>query len=237
MLKCGSGLNTTNTGEGVKKSKKIVFFVPSFSSIEATAPLGLLAISTPLLQAGYEVRIIDATITADYQQRILDEVKDALCLGISVVTGPMIKDTVEAAKAVKKWNPEFPVILGGWHPSLLPTQTLEADYIDIIVRGQGEESTLELIERLRDDAPLDDVRGIGFKQDGKIRLHAGAPPEDPRPDARPRRITWPILTPMSASVAAVGPCTFPALRVPSIVHTARTPACMAANGTLCRPNR
>jgi radical SAM superfamily enzyme YgiQ (UPF0313 family) len=154
----------------LRESKKIVFFVPSFSSIEATAPLGLLAISTPLLQAGYEVRIIDATITADYQQRILDEVKDALCLGISVVTGPMIKDTVEAAKAVKKWNPEFPVILGGWHPSLLPTQTLEAEYVDIIVRGQGEESTLELIERLRDDAPLDDVRGIGFKQDGKIRF-------------------------------------------------------------------
>jgi len=175
MLKCGSGLNSTNTGESVKKSKKIVFFVPSFSSIEATAPLGLLAISTPLLQAGYEVRIIDATITADYQQRILDEVKDALCLGISVVTGPMIKDTVEAAKAVKKWNPEFPVILGGWHPSLLPTQTLEADYVDIIVRGQGEESTLELIERLRDDAPLDGVRGIGFKQDGKIRFTAERP--------------------------------------------------------------
>ena len=130
-------------GTGVKKPKKVVFFVPSFSSIEATAPLGLLAISTPLLHAGYEVRIIDATIHADYQQRILDEVKDALCLGISVVTGPMIKDAVDAAKAVKKWNPDFPVLLGGWHPSLLPTQTLEAAYVDIIVRGQGEESTLE----------------------------------------------------------------------------------------------
>ena len=46
----------------MRASKKIVFFVPSFSSIEATAPLGLLAISTPLLQAGYEVRIIDSTI-------------------------------------------------------------------------------------------------------------------------------------------------------------------------------
>jgi radical SAM superfamily enzyme YgiQ (UPF0313 family) len=154
----------------VKESKKIVFFVPSFSSIEATAPLGLLAISTPLLQAGYEVRIIDATITRNYQQRVLDEIKDALCLGISVVTGPMIHDTVAVAKAVKAWNPRFPVILGGWHPSLLPGQTLEAEYVDIIVRGQGEESTRELIDRLRDDAPLGEVRGIGFKEDGKIRF-------------------------------------------------------------------
>jgi anaerobic magnesium-protoporphyrin IX monomethyl ester cyclase len=152
----------------LKKSKTIVFFVPSFSSIEATAPLGLLAISTPLLRAGYEVRIIDATIVPDYQQRVLDEVKDALCLGVSVVTGPMIKDTVDVAKAVKKWDPEFPVILGGWHPSLLPTQTLKASYVDVVVRGQGEESTLELIERLRNGAPLDDVPGIGFKRDGKL---------------------------------------------------------------------
>ena len=154
----------------MKTSRKIVFFVPSFSSIEATAPLGLLAISTPLLRAGYEVRVIDSTIAPDFKKQILNEVKDALCLGISVVTGPMIKDTVEVAKAVKKWNPEFPVMLGGWHPSLLPTQTLEADYVDIIVRGQGEDSTLEIMERLRDDAPLDDVRGIGFKRDGKIHF-------------------------------------------------------------------
>jgi radical SAM superfamily enzyme YgiQ (UPF0313 family) len=154
---------------GVKK-KKVVFFVPSFSSIEATAPLGLLALSTPLLEAGYEVRIIDSTITSNYKQLILDEVKDALCLGVSVVTGPMIKETVEAAKAVKAWNPDFPVILGGWHPSLLPAQTMEADYVDIIVRGQGEESTLEVMDRLVDYAPLDDVRGIGFKQGGKIQF-------------------------------------------------------------------
>jgi anaerobic magnesium-protoporphyrin IX monomethyl ester cyclase len=121
----------------VKSSKKIVFFVPSFSSIEATAPLGILAIATPLINAGFEVKIIDSTITPNYKKRILEEVQDALCLGISVVTGPMIRDTVEVAKAVKKWNPDFPVILGGWHPSLLPGQTLEAPYVDIIVRGQG----------------------------------------------------------------------------------------------------
>ena len=52
----------------MKSSKKIVFFVASFSSIEATAPLGILAISTPLLDAGYEVNIIDSTITPNYKK-------------------------------------------------------------------------------------------------------------------------------------------------------------------------
>jgi len=154
----------------VRSSKKIVFFVASFSSVEATAPLGILAISTPLLNAGYDVRIIDSTIRPDYKREVLQEVEDALCLGISVVTGPMILETVEVAKAVKKWDPDFPVILGGWHPSLLPKQTLEADYVDIIVRAQGEESMLEIAERLRDNAPLDDVLGVGFKRDGKLHL-------------------------------------------------------------------
>ncbi|HEV2420038.1 MAG TPA: radical SAM protein [Terriglobia bacterium] len=148
-------------------SRKIVFFIPSFSSIEATAPLGLLAISTPLLRAGYQVRIIDSTITPDYKARVLDEVKDALCLGISLVTGPMIRETVEICRTVKKWKADFPIILGGWHPSLLPDQTLGADYVDIIVRAQGEESMLEIAERLEDGARLDDVKGIGYKRDGE----------------------------------------------------------------------
>ena len=134
----------------MKSSNKIVFFVPSFSSIEATAPLGILAISTPLLEAGYEVRIIDSTITPNYKKRILEELQDALCLGISVVTGPMIRDTVEVARAVKKWDPDFPIILGGWHPSLLPGQTLEAPYVDIIVRAQGEDSMLEVARCLQE---------------------------------------------------------------------------------------
>jgi radical SAM superfamily enzyme YgiQ (UPF0313 family) len=154
----------------MRSSKKIVFFVASFSSNEATAPLGILAIATPLLNAGYEVRIIDSTISSNYKKEVLHEVRDALCLGITVVTGPMIRETVDVAKAVKKWDPDFPVILGGWHPSLLPRQTLEAEYVDIIVRAQGEDSMLEVAERLRDNAPLDDVLGIGFKREGKLYL-------------------------------------------------------------------
>src|ERR1700722_15282647 len=155
--------------------KKIVFFIPSFSSLEATAPLGLLAIATPLLRAGYTVQIIDSTIDRDYKRRVLEEVQSALCLGISVVTGPMIQETVEIARAVKRWNNKFPVILGGWHPSLLPSQTLLAEYVDVVVRGQGEDTMLELARRLEEGAPLDDVAGIGFKDDGMPRFTAERP--------------------------------------------------------------
>jgi anaerobic magnesium-protoporphyrin IX monomethyl ester cyclase len=149
-------------------SKKVVFFFPSFASSEATAPLGILAVATPLLRNGYSVKLVDSTITPNFKKRVLEEVKDALCLGISLVTGPMIRETAEIARAVKAWNPDFPIILGGWHPSLLPKQTLEAPYIDIVVRGQGEESLLEVVQHLENRAPLDLIPGIGFKRNGKL---------------------------------------------------------------------
>ena len=115
------------------KARKVVFFFPSFASSDATAPLGILAVATPLIRAGYEVVLIDSTITPNYKLRVLEEVKDAICLGISLVTGPMIRETVEIAKAIKARDSQFPIVLGGWHPSLLPTQTLEAPYIDYVI--------------------------------------------------------------------------------------------------------
>jgi len=161
----------------VKRSKKVVLFFPAFASAEATAPLGLLAIATPLLRSGYQVVIVDSTITPQYKRRVLEEVADALCLGVSLVTGPMIRETVEVGRAVKAWNKDFPIILGGWHPSLLPQQTLEADFVDIVIRGQGERTMLEVAERLKDGADLEGAAGAGFKRDGGLILNAPRPLE------------------------------------------------------------
>ena len=137
------------------KTRKIVFFFPSFASSDATAPLGILAVATPLIRAGYQVVLIDSTITPNYKQRVLEEVSDAMCLGISLVTGPMIRETVEIAKAIKARDPNFPIVLGGWHPSLLPKQTLQAPYIDYVVCGQGEESFLELVSHIENRSSPD----------------------------------------------------------------------------------
>jgi anaerobic magnesium-protoporphyrin IX monomethyl ester cyclase len=68
------------------RNRKIVFFFPAFSSQEATAPLGILAVSTPLLRAGYQVCIIDSTITPGFRKRVVEEMRDALCLAVSLVT-------------------------------------------------------------------------------------------------------------------------------------------------------
>ena len=153
----------------MQRSKKIVFFIPSFSSIEATAPLGLLAISTPLLRAGYQIRIIDSTITPNFQKRVLEELSDALCLAVSLVTGPMIRETVQIARAAKALYPDLPVVLGGWHPSLLPDQTLAAECVDIVIRGQGEGSRA--------------ARRAGQRRQCRVSLPRS--PEHRRPSVRP----------------------------------------------------
>ncbi|HYL35551.1 MAG TPA: radical SAM protein [Bryobacteraceae bacterium] len=160
------------------KGKKIVFFFPAFSSKEATAPLGILAVATPLLEAGYECRLIDSTITPHFKKRVLEELDGALCLAVSLVTGPMIKETVDIAREAKRLYPKVPVVLGGWHPSLLPDQTLANQYVDVVVIGQGEDSFLEVVQHIEAGESLQGIRGVGYKQDGRLVLN---PPRELRP--------------------------------------------------------
>ncbi len=155
----------------MRRSRKIVFFFPAFSSSEATAPLGILAISTPLLRAGYKVCIIDSTITPNFQKRVLAELADAACLAVSLVTGPMIRETVQIARAAKRMYPDKPVILGGWHPSLLPDQTLAAEYVDLVVKGQGEDALLELMQAIEQGGDFRGIPGVGYKENGQVRFN------------------------------------------------------------------
>jgi radical SAM superfamily enzyme YgiQ (UPF0313 family) len=157
------------------QQKKIVFFFPAFSSQEATAPLGILAVSTPLLRAGYQVRIIDSTITPNFQKRVLEEVDGAICLCVSLVTGPMIRETVQMARAVKSLYPDLPIVLGGWHPSLLPDQTLAAEYVDVVVVGQGEDALLDVVQHLEAGESLKGIAGVGYKHNGRIVFNPSRP--------------------------------------------------------------
>lgn len=151
-----------------KRSKKVVFFFPAFSSTEATAPLGVLSLATPLLRAGYQVRLVDSTITPNFKKRVMEELDDALCLAVSLVTGPMIRETVEIAKETKRVYPDLPVVLGGWHPSLLPDQTLAADYVDVVCKGQGDEAMVDIVRRIEAGESYGGIDGVGYKQEGRL---------------------------------------------------------------------
>lgn len=146
--------------------RKVVLFYPPYDGPPLGAPLCLLSLASVLLAAGFEVSIIDAAIDPNWMKAVLREVRDALCLGISVLTGPMIHGAVRAAKAVKRVAPGVPVIFGGWHPSLLPGQTLQEKFVDAIVRGQGELTLLEVAEKLAAQKPIQGVHGVSTQQFG-----------------------------------------------------------------------
>jgi len=152
----------------MSSKKKIVLFFPSYNSDEAAPPLALIAIAAPLVQQGYDIKIIDTAIEDDYVAAVMAELEDALCLGMSLITGPMIKGAVEVGTAAKANYPDLPIVLGGWHPSILPEQTLEADFVDVVVLKQGEMAFHELLQCFENGSSLEQVTGILWKRKGEI---------------------------------------------------------------------
>src|SRR5262249_55672539 len=103
----------------------------------AVPPLPHLALGGPLLQAGYEVRLIDAKWEPQHREEIAATIGDAVCLGISALTGHAIADGLEVAGLAKRLRPDMPVIWGGWHPSFAARQAAADPRVDVVVRGHG----------------------------------------------------------------------------------------------------
>lgn len=127
-------------------------------------PQGLLSVATPLDVAGYKVRIIDQEMETDWEKSLLVELQaKPICVGVTAMTGSQIRWSLKASELVKQ-NSDVPVVWGGVHASILPQQTLQNQYIDIVVEGEGEETFLELVKVLSDKQPLDKVEGIWYKE-------------------------------------------------------------------------
>ena len=125
---------------------KVLLYNPH--AVFFTMPLALLAIGSELDPDVYEVIIIDARLDADAENTVLSHVHDALCLGITVLTGAPIADAVRVSQAAKRARPAIPVIWGGWHPSMFARECLLEQSVDVTVQGQGEETFAEILQRL-----------------------------------------------------------------------------------------
>src|ERR1700728_2810061 len=143
---------------------KVILFYPPYDGPPLGAPLCLLALASTLRQANFEVVVIDAAIDPDYRTRIECESVDALCLGISVLTGPMIRGAVEVATAIKSNLRWLPIIFGGRHPPLGPDETLSEPFVDVVVRGQGEVTLVEVAEALVEERLLHVIAWISWKR-------------------------------------------------------------------------
>jgi anaerobic magnesium-protoporphyrin IX monomethyl ester cyclase len=143
---------------------KVVLFYPPYDGPPLSAPLCLLSLAGALLESGIEARVIDAAVTPDWPAVLARELKDAVSLGISVLTGPMIRGALRAANIARACRPDLPVIFGGWHPSLVPEQTLRNPLVDVIVRGQGERTLLELVQQVLSGGSTHGIRGTSWRE-------------------------------------------------------------------------
>jgi anaerobic magnesium-protoporphyrin IX monomethyl ester cyclase len=149
-------------------NRKVVLFSPPYSGKVLGPPLSLLSLAGSLREAGYEPCLIDGALDRDFPATVAREVSGALCFGVSLLTGPMIHDAMEMSRLVRKMRPQLPIIFGGWHPSLVSGQTLSEDFVDIVVRHQGEKTLVEILQRLESGSALDLVQGCWFKRAGRI---------------------------------------------------------------------
>ncbi|WP_430401598.1 magnesium-protoporphyrin IX monomethyl ester anaerobic oxidative cyclase [Fluviicola sp.] len=137
---------------------------------EHLPPLGLLSIGGPLIDAGHDVKLLDA----DYHNYkiekvaalILEKNPDAILLGHSGSTSaqPIIN---EITKIVSQRNEKIKIIIGGVFPTYHWKEILEDNpQIDYIVCGEGEEIVLNLIAAIENNANLENIKGLAFNLNG-----------------------------------------------------------------------
>lgn len=71
------------------------------------------------------------------------------------------------AALVKRTIPHARVVVGGPHAAMVGQEILDCADVDVVVRGEGEQTLVELLGAFRADRPLDDVAGIVFRRAGR----------------------------------------------------------------------
>ncbi len=158
---------------------RILMIQPNYhaggAEIAGNWPPGWVAyIGGALKTAGFtNIRFVDAMTNHINDTRlaeIIAENKPDVVLATAIT--PMIYKAQETLRIAREAAPGAVTILGGIHPTFMYSQVLgEAPWIDVIVRGEGEEIAVELLQAIRDGALAErrhDIRGIAFLENDKI---------------------------------------------------------------------
>jgi len=129
-----------------------------------TPPYSILFIADYLTKRNVDVKIFDLRFDS------LNQVKDAISseepeyIGVSVMTGPQIHYALKICKAIRKEFKAIKIVWGGIHSTILPTQTLQNNLIDFVIRGEGEKTYHELVSGKK----ISQINGLSIKNGKKI---------------------------------------------------------------------
>ena len=204
--------------------RRILLINPAMTArSRARFPLSLMTLAAAL-EPDYQPLLIDGNLDRDAVSRATAAVRSGefIAAGITVMGGPQVATAIEMSRALRAANPSLPIVWGGYFPTLYPEVALNSDYVDYVVRGQGEETLRELLEDLRaQSGALDGIAGLGFRRGGRpvcnrergfsARHIAPALRYDQLPDARAYLVKSFLGARTAAHQAALGcrfRCTF-----------------------------
>ena len=142
----------------------------------ARFPLAVLSLSAAL-EGRYKSTILDGNIDRDFVAtalRLISEVPvDAV--GITIMGGPQLRSAIAVSKAIRTHSPGIPIVWGGAFPTNCPDAALNTDYVDYAVRGQGEQTFVELLDAAcaRTPEAIGRIAGLSWRQDGAV-IHNSA---------------------------------------------------------------
>ncbi|MEO8594642.1 MAG: radical SAM protein [Candidatus Solibacter sp.] len=135
-------------------------------------PLSILHLAA-VLEGRETYEIIDGNADPDPWATIDAHLREhpAELFGVSVMPGPQLHQAVEISRKVREKYPRVPIVWGGYFASLYTVAALNARYVDFVVKGQGEDTLLELLEQLRSTRDFSQVRGLSFKDAFGLPVH------------------------------------------------------------------
>lgn len=104
---------------------------------------------------------IDHPLWKEIESVIIDQSPDIV--GITFMSG-QYGSGLNIAHLVKKLSSDILVVMGGVHPTVLPEETVRNEDVDIVIRGEGEYTFLDIAN----SEDLNDILGVTYKENGKI---------------------------------------------------------------------
>jgi len=136
----------------------------------AWPPLGILYCAEVMMNNGIEVSMLDQGVLGYSPKQVLSWVKkeDPDILGFSVL-GSSMREAIQVAELAESENPNITVVLGNYHPTFNAERILHKyPSVDVVVRGEGEYTSLELAQCLERGDSLEKVEGITFRKNGEV---------------------------------------------------------------------
>jgi radical SAM superfamily enzyme YgiQ (UPF0313 family) len=93
-----------------------------------------------------------------------------------------VKQAIEFARMVRGLTPNTPIVWGGWHSTTFPESVLQSGLADYIVKGEGDEAIIELIDALESGKTVDKIKSLGWLDKGNVCINPSREPMKLIPD-------------------------------------------------------